>query len=245
MEKSKSRVVFNGLIATAFLLFGIAGGVLLWGGRGGDLSYVDMACSMDGKTPDCLVDNSLWNEGLRHYDSTLSVTNDTLASLKDLLWNYWGIEFAGAENASSSQEVIFPLSVLRNKKSGCVGLAWLALMVAEVRHVDLHAILLPGHVFLRYGNESQNSKLVNLEPNRKGYSYSDDEYREKYRKGPWTGLEFKPLETRQLVGLAAFDVGNLYLEKNASMALKWYRVAEEFFPEYPGISANQKIAKER
>ena len=38
------------------------------------------------------------------------------------------------------------------------------------------------------------------------------EYREKYQKGPWTGLEFRPLKPKEFVGLAAFDIGNLYLE---------------------------------
>lgn len=215
----------------------------MWGGRGGDLSYLDMACSIEGRSSNCLDEIPEWNEGLHFYDSTLSVTNDTLRSLKSLLWSHWNIEFAGAENASSSQEVIFPLSVLQQKKSGCVGLSWLALMVAESRGIDLHAVLLPGHVFLQYG--SKGNSPVNLEPNRSGYSYRDDEYREKYKAGPWTGLEFKPLLARQMVGLATFDMGNLFLSSDPSKALKWYRLAEELFPEYPGISANQKIAKER
>lgn len=239
----KSNTVVNYVVVAVFLLLGMAGGVLLWGGRGGDLSYLEMACSMEGKSIDCVDSLPEWNDGLRFYDSTLSVTGDTLQSLKSLLWSYWNIQFAGAENASSSQEVVFPLQVLQNKKSGCVGLAWLAMMVAEDRQIDLQAILLPGHVFLRYGIQGQTS--VNLEPNRRGYAYTDEEYREKYKAGPWTGLEFKPLLARQLVGLATFDVGNLYLKDDAPRALKWYRLAEEFFPEYPGISVNQNIAKER
>jgi hypothetical protein len=123
-----------------------------------------------------------------------------------------------------------------------MGLSWLALMVAEARDLHLDAILLPGHVFLRYGSSDSS---VNLEPNRRGFTYTDEEYREKYQKGTWTGLEFKPLESRQFIGLAAFDIGNLYLENDIPRALTWYRMAEEFFPEYPGIEANQSIAKNK
>ena len=115
-------------------------------------------------------------------------------------------------------------------------------MVAEVRGLPLDAILLPGHVFLRYGS---SDSFVNLEPNRRGFTYTDDEYREKYQDGPWTGLEFKPLEPRQFIGLAAFDIGNLYLENDIPRALTWYRMAEEFFPEYPGVGVNQAVAKSR
>ena len=123
-----------------------------------------------------------------------------------------------------------------------MGLSWLALMVAETRHLPLHAILLPGHVFLRY--ESSNVSF-NLEPNRRGYSYTDAEYREKYKDGNWTGLEFFPLEPKEFVGLAAFDIGNLYLDSDVPRALTWYRMAEEFFPKYPGIAVNQAIAKSK
>jgi hypothetical protein len=40
-------------------------------------------------------------------------------------------------------------------------------------------------------------------------------------------------------------MGNLYLDSDVRRALTWYRMAEEFFPEYPGISVNQTIAKGR
>ena len=73
----------------------------------------------------------------------------------------------------------------------------------------------------------------------------DEEYREKYKAGRWTGLEFKPLTPAQFTGLAAFDMGNLYLETEPTRALRWYRLAGDLFPEYPGISENQKIAKSR
>ena len=84
-----------------------------------------------------------------------------------------------------------------------------------------------------------------MEPNRRGYSYTDEEYLEKYRRGKWTGLEFKPLLPSQFVGLAAFNMGNLYLDHDLRRALTWYRLAETFFPEYPGIKANQDVAKSR
>ena len=216
--------------------------LLLWSGRSENMSYREMACVFEERAPSCLDSISAWNEGLAFFDSSVAASRDTLESLKNLLWNFWNIEFAGAGEAAIAKESVLPLRVLENKKSGCMGLSWLALMVAEARHLHLNAILLPGHVFLRY--ESSNVS-VNLEPNRRGYSYADAEYREKYQKGPWTGLEFQPLKPKEFVGLAAFDIGNLYLEADIPRALTWYRMAEEFFPEYPGIEANQTIAKNR
>ena len=198
---------------------------LLWNGKNESMSYREMACVFEERAPGCLDSIGDWHAGLAYFDSSVAVNHDTLQSLKNLLWQFWNIDFAGAGG-----------------KSGCMGLSWLALMVAEARGLHLDAILLPGHVFLRYGS---SDNFVNLEPNRRGFTYTDEEYREKYQKGPWTGLEFKPLETRQFIGLAAFDIGNLYLENDVPRALTWYRMAEEFFPEYPGIGVNQAVAKSR
>jgi len=216
--------------------------LLLWSGRSEGVSYREMACTFEERAPSCRDSIDDWKAGLAYFDSSVAATQDTLNSLKSLLWNFWNIEFAGAGDAAIAKNAVLPLRVLENKKSGCMGLSWLALMVAEARDLRLHAILLPGHVFLRY---ESSDRTENLEPNRRGYSYTDDEYREKYKDGRWTGLEFNTLNPREFVGLAAFDIGNLYLDSEPPRALTWYRLAEEFFPNYPGIQANQALAKSR
>ncbi|MBR2271174.1 MAG: hypothetical protein IJ912_02340 [Fibrobacter sp.] len=224
------------------VVFAASLALVLWSGQTERMSFRDVACSFEDKLPGCLDAVPVWNSGLAFYDSALKATGDTLQSLKALLWEYWNLKFAGAGEPAVAQNSILPLRVLETRKSGCMGLSWLAMMVAESRQIPLAVIMLPGHVFLRYG-DSANS--VNLEPNREGFSYTDGEYREKYKKGPWTGLEFKPLTPTQFVGLAAFNMGNLYLDSDLRRALTWYRMAEEFFSEYPGIKANQEIAKSR
>ncbi len=216
----------------------VALSLLLWSVRSGNVSYREMACVFEERSPSCLDSIRDWREGLAFFDSSVAASRDTLESLKNLLWKFWNIEFAGAGSAATSKESVLPLRVLANRESGCMGLSWLALMVAEARHLRLYAILLPGHVFLRYDS-------TNLEPNRRGHFYTDTEYREKYKDGNWTGLEFNPLDPKEFVGLAAFNIGNLYLESDVPRALTWYRMAEEFFPKYPGIEVNQTIAKSR
>jgi len=225
------------------VVFAASLALVLWSGQTERMSFRDAACSFEDKLPGCLDAVPVWNSGLAFYDSALKATGDTLLSLKDLLWGYWNLEFAGAGDAAVTKDAILPLRVLETHKSGCMGLSWLAMMVAEARQIPLAVVMLPGHVFLRYGADS--STAINLEPNREGYSYSDQEYREKYKAGPWTGLEFKPLSSTQFVGLAAFNMGNLYLDSDLRRALTWYRMAEEFFSEYSGIKANQEIAKSR
>ncbi|MBR4559675.1 MAG: hypothetical protein IKO21_08945 [Fibrobacter sp.] len=216
--------------------------LVLWSGRSEKMSFRDAACTFEDKLPGCLDAVPAWNGGLAFYDSALNASGDTLQSLRDLLWGYWNLEFAGAGDAAVTRDAILPLRVIETRKSGCMGLSWLAMMVAESRQIPLAVMMLPGHVFLRYG---EGVSAVNLEPNREGYGYTDAEYREKYKAGPWTGLEFVPLTSAQFVGLAAFNMGNVYLDSDLRRALTWYRMAETFFPEYPGIKANQEIAKSR
>lgn len=220
--------------------------LVLWSGQGSESSFREMACVFEERMPGCVDSNEHWRRGLSYFDSALAANGDTLQSFKSLLWEFWNIEFAGRGEAAISKDAVLPLRVLETRKSGCMGLAWLAMMVAEARHLPLSVILLPHHVFLRYefaSDSLQCVKTVNLEPNRRGYSYSDEEYRLKYKEGPWTGLEFKPLEKNQFFGLAAFDIGNLYIENDPHRSLLWYRLAEELFPQYPGISANQEYLK--
>ena len=237
-----SRLISKLFWPALFIAFVAALSLILWSGRSENVSYREMACVFEERTPSCLDSIPAWNEGLAYFDSSIAVSRDTLSALKNLLWKFWNIEFAGAGEAAVAKESVLPLRVLENRKSGCMGLSWLALMVAESRQLRLNAILLPGHVFLRYDSANES---FNLEPNRRGFSYTDAEYRKKYQKGPWTGLEFRPLKPVEFVGLAAFDIGNFFLDSEPSRALTWYRMAEEFFPAYPGIEANQMVAKNR
>ena len=107
--------------------------LLLWSGRSEGVSYREMACTFEERAPSCLDSIDDWKAGLAYFDSSVAATQDTLNSLKSLLWNFWNIEFAGAGDAAIAKNAVLPLRVLENKKSGCMGLSWLALMVAEAR----------------------------------------------------------------------------------------------------------------
>ena len=210
-------------------------------------NYAQAACTFEGMELNCLDGNETWKKGLSFFDSITETGVDTLDALKSLLWKHWNIQFAGSGDSAVTPAAVLPLQVLLNRKSGCVGLAWLAMMVAESRNIPLDARLLPNHIYLKYKGQ------INLEPNLAGFSYSDAEYLKKYRKGPWTGYEFSPLTLSRFLGLAAFNLGNYSLNINnlpdvktdVRKALAWYRMAKEFFPDYPGILANQELAKSR
>lgn len=198
------------------------------------ISLRDAACTFEGLEPGCVDSLETWNRGLDFFDSVLEKSGDTVLAVRSLFWNFWDLRFAGASNTDDPKTVL-PLRVLAEKRSSCMGVVWLALMLREVRDLRMDAYMLPGHVFFRVNG-------VNLEPNRAGYSYTDDEYRKKYAAGVWVGYEFQPLQKRQFLGLAAFNLGNAELELHPEKALLWYKISGEFFPAFPGIEVNRQIA---
>lgn len=188
-------------------------------------------CIFDNLPVTCLDSSVIWREGISFFDSLLVEERDTLEALRELLFEKWNLKFH--KDSAAALSSIFPLEVLSSKTAGCMGVSWLALMVAERYDFSLEVIMLPNHVFLRY-------KGINFEPNRGGFSYSNKEYAEKYKDGVWTGLEWKPLSKKEFMGLSAFNKGNAFMKKDPQRALTWYKLADVLFPDYPGISANQK-----
>ena len=97
--------------------------LVLWSGRSEKMGFRDAACTFEDKLPGCLDAVPAWNGGLAFYDSALNASGDTLQSLRDLLWGYWNLEFAGAGDAAVTRDAILPLRVIETRKSGCMGLS--------------------------------------------------------------------------------------------------------------------------
>lgn len=197
-------------------------------------SLVEAACTFANLEPQCFESNETWKEGLAYYDSVLAISHDTISAVKSLFWEHWQLKFAGADHAQTP-EVILPTKILEEKNTSCVGVSWLALMLAEVRGIQAQAYLIPGHMYF-----SVNGR--NFEPNREGFNYSHEEYRKKYAAGSWDAAMQKALYRNQFLGIVAFNLGNAKLESDPQAALAWYKVAAEFFPAYPKIRDNRRIA---
>ena len=40
-------------------------------------------------------------------------------------------------------------------------------------------------------------------------------------------------------------MGNYFLKSEPEIALAWYKIASEFFPAYPGVDKNRRLAIEK
>lgn len=233
-----SRSIFRSMVVIALFVMLIVALMFVFAPkRGQHISLIASACTFDDFEPQCFDRNPMWNDGLYYFDSVLYATKDTIKAMKSLMWDFWKLEFAG-EGAASIPSSILAGRSLETGKTGCVSATWLALMVGEARNLRVDAILVPGHMFFRVNG-------ANMEPNREGYHYSDEEYRQKYADGSWSGYEFRPLYKKQFLGLVAFNMGNYYLSTDAEVALGWYKMASELFPAFPGIDKNRRLAIEK
>lgn len=101
---------------------------------------------------------------------------------------------------------LHPLGVLKKNRGGCLPVTMLALWAGERLGLQGYAVHLPGHVHVRFCLEEQ---CRNFEPNRGGWSYTDQEYRIKY------GLTIMDsvlvMGPQGLSALWMHEMGNLYL----------------------------------
>ena len=133
---------------------------------------------------------------------------------------------------SGSLHSSLPGCVLTSRQGSCVGLALLALGLAEAMNVDAAVVFLPSHLFLRLraGPDSwRNAELL-----RHGMIRSDSFYRETFRlaKRPWYGLVSRPAD--QALGALLFNLANAHaLAGQKSTAHAEYRLVEEVIPDFP------------
>ena len=159
------------------------------------------------------------------------------AEFKALLFDSLGLQFDPQKNQFTS---INPFSALRNKKGTCMGTSTLALFLAEKHNLPLKGVSLPGHFFLRWETGSES---VNLEPNRGGYSYTNEEYLAKYNvqdSSLWKMNSLSPLESfayyLYTIGTAFYHQG-LFVE-----ARSWLENAVEREPNLVEARGNLALS---
>ena len=73
-----SRLISKLFWPALFIAFVAALSLILWSGRSENVSYREMACVFEERTPSCLDSIPAWNEGLAYFDSSIAVSRDTL-----------------------------------------------------------------------------------------------------------------------------------------------------------------------
>lgn len=97
--------------------------------------------------------------------------------------------------------------VLDERKGSCLGLTGLFLLLGRKSGLPLKAVLLPGHVFVRYAGVSSH---INIETLRKGLYRSDDFYCKAFGVNQTHPPDLQTLDDRRLTALFQMNLSNEY-----------------------------------
>ncbi|MBD3344458.1 MAG: tetratricopeptide repeat protein [Chitinivibrionales bacterium] len=153
------------------------------------------------------------------------------------IYETWGIGF---DSNRTNLYGLFPHTILQRKSGSCLGVSLLFLILAEQTGVPFHGVIIPTHFFVRFDNDTAR---FNLEPNRRGYCYTDKRYREKYGVAgrPWYTM--KNLTREEVAAALSYNLGNICRIRGLhEKAVVFYAEALEGLKEFPEALGNAGIS---
>jgi tetratricopeptide (TPR) repeat protein len=130
--------------------------------------------------------------------------------------------------------------LLETKQGHCASLSLLYLALGDRTGFPLSAVIIPDHVFVRFGNGSERESI---ETTDQGKLTSDSDYFDRVRARPGQGPYFKPLSRRRFAAvLLSNHLGHhLGRIRRPADALRCNDMAIEIFPELPEAWSNRGV----
>jgi regulator of sirC expression with transglutaminase-like and TPR domain len=126
--------------------------------------------------------------------------------------------------------------VLQTRRGSCVGLGSLYLALAEHLGLDMHAVLVPGHFYVRLREQGQ---LHNIELLRQGEQLPDAWYRERWPITTASRAYGRALRAREVAAVLLFNIGNDRKRKRTwSEAERAFSQAAERFDDFAEAHAS-------
>ncbi len=149
---------------------------------------------------------------------------EKIKAINDFIFFEMGFRYPPLSNyAKEIDSYTFLPSVIDKRKGICLGTSILYLCIADRLDLPLEAITPPGHIFVRY---KENSEIINIETTARGIDVASEDY---------LGIELKALQVRnnkEVIGLAFINEASLHLkEKNFEKAVSLYEKARKYLPE--------------
>ena len=129
-------------------------------------------------------------------------------AILDVVYNQWKMGF---DPQDDNIKTVLPHCAFKARKGNCMGVSLMILMLAERLGCPIYGVVLPGHFFCRYDD---GAAMVNIEPNKGGFSHPDGYYRTKYlsKNDSWYRLE--KLSKIETIGVFYYTIGTLFLNRN-------------------------------
>jgi hypothetical protein len=164
--------------------------------------------------------------------------SDTIAldSIINTVYNVWNISF---DQRDTLFETLLPHIIFKNKKGSCLGVSLILLMLAEEIHCPLYGVVLPGHFFCRY---TQNSLNINIEPNKNGFNHPDSYYKERYLSNKMSYYTMSNLTKRNTIGVFLYNAGTIFLNLHDHHAICYLQSACNRIPTIVEVKGNLALA---
>lgn len=156
-----------------------------------------------------------------------------IAALNRFLFDNLGLE---RELDDTNIPLMLLPQVVAGRRGTCLGLAALYLVVADRLGLDVHALLVPGHLFLR---QTVGTDRVNIELLRRGEQLPDSWYVDRYQVPTQAPAYLRELSSVELVAVYRYNLANeLHRRQRTERAAELYRQAIEAFPDFAEARGN-------
>jgi len=126
--------------------------------------------------------------------------------------------------------------VLTSRKGNCLSLSLVYLMVARELDLDVRAVVVPRHMFVRFVDGEEHR---NIETTDRGANKSDAYYQSFFTNGPARGSAGRELTGKELFAVYSSNLAIHYnLAGQHEQALAMLNTAAVAFPDHAGIQTN-------
>jgi tetratricopeptide (TPR) repeat protein len=157
-------------------------------------------------------------------------------SLISIIYDGWELTFDSDRDELAG---VLPHTAIHRASGTCMGVSLLFLLLGEKLSLPVHGVVLPGHFYVRYDDESVER---NIEPNLTGHEHPRSYYHSRYElEGrPW--YDQRSLSPRESAGVFCYNIANiLHRDRKNDLALRYYQKAVFLFPDYGEAWGNGAI----
>ena len=145
------------------------------------------------------------------------------------------LDFKAVAGTNDTQS-LFLNALLDTKQGDAMSLSMLYLSLAERLNLPVHAVVVPGAIFVRYEDEHFR---FNIETTKQGDTVSDEYYKTKFKVSEGDNIYMRNLNKRQALGCFLNNLGNSYSDVgDPESAIVVFEKAVEINPTLSESKAN-------
>ena len=176
-------------------------------------------------------------DSLQNHFGCRTKTTDGAQAIVSTVYATWHITFNPDDTVFTT---LLPDRVYNNKQGMCLSTGLLILLLAERLQCPVYGVMLPGHFFCRYDNDTVR---FNIEPNKNGMNHDNAYYRSRYTISDTAEYSLQNLTTPEVIGLLCYNAGTICMRhgQNAT-ARALFKESQRRLPNFTEAQGNYACA---